>query len=422
MSEKPTITLCMIVKNEEHVIERCLESVHKYIDRYDISDTGSTDKTKEIIKEFFDKKGIPGDVHEIPWEGFGKSRTQALRNCDDKADYAWMIDADDSLEGDFSECLKFIEKTRFSSYSLRIGRGKNFTWWRNQIFKTEDKWNYVGVLHEYANVEDRENKAMGQMPGEYFIHARTEGARNVGVTPQEKYLKDAKVLEDALLNPDSVNYDPVNDRYHFYLAQSYFDAGDYKNAKVWYEKRAKMGGWPEEVFYSIYRVGICSGLLEEPWENTLMHFMMAWDNRPWRSEPLHQISRVFRLNGKPRLAYLYAKQASKIPFPQQDILFLAADIYEWMCLDELTATAFYVGEYEEGLDACNKLLAKDSKLPPEHVDRIRTNRDQYIAAIKTKNEKIKEAQKQRKELEKKYNLTDQVSESTPKKKYKKRKK
>ena len=111
MSEKTTITLCMIVKNEEHVIERCLSSVYKYIDRYDISDTGSTDKTKEIIKKFFDEKGIPGEVHDIPWEGFGKSRTQALRNCDGKADYAWMIDADDSLEGDFTQALDFIDKT-----------------------------------------------------------------------------------------------------------------------------------------------------------------------------------------------------------------------------------------------------------------------------------------------------------------------
>ena len=70
---RPTITLCMIVKDEEHCIKRCLESMAPHIDRYDISDTGSTDKTKEIIKEFFDEKGIPGEVHEIPWQGFGKS-------------------------------------------------------------------------------------------------------------------------------------------------------------------------------------------------------------------------------------------------------------------------------------------------------------------------------------------------------------
>jgi len=406
----------MIVKNEEHVIERCLSSIYKYIDRYDISDTGSTDKTKEIIKKFFDEKGIPGEVHDIPWEGFGKSRTQALRNCDGKADYAWVIDADDTVDGDFSEALKYIEQTRMSSYSLRIGRGPNFTWWRNQIFKTDDMWHYVGVLHEYANCPERENKIMGQIRGDYFIHARTEGARNVGVTPEEKYLKDAAVLEDALLNPDSENYEPKNDRYHFYLAQSYFDAGKYEKAKEWYMKRATMGGWEEEVFYSIYRVGICSGLLEEPWESTLMHFMMAWDARPWRAEPLHQISRVFRMNGKPKLAYLYASQAAKIPFPEYDILFLASDIYSWMCLDELCSTAFYAGQLEEGLNACNRLLS-DGKLPEDQVSRIESNRDHYLLSIRQRDERIRQNQIM---IEKQNNL--QKEKNTKNKTYKKRKK
>ena len=59
MSKRPTVTLCMIVKDEEHIITECLESIYKYIDRYDITDTGSSDRTKEIIKEFFDEKSNP---------------------------------------------------------------------------------------------------------------------------------------------------------------------------------------------------------------------------------------------------------------------------------------------------------------------------------------------------------------------------
>ena len=78
MSERPTVTLCMIVKNEEHIITECLESIYKQVDRYDITDTGSSDKTKEIIKQFFDDKGIPGEVYETEWQGFGKSRTKSL--------------------------------------------------------------------------------------------------------------------------------------------------------------------------------------------------------------------------------------------------------------------------------------------------------------------------------------------------------
>ena len=102
MSERPTVTLCMIVKDEEHIITTCLESVYKHIDRYDITDTGSSDETKEIIKTFFEEKGIPGEVHEMEWLGFGKSRTQSLENAAKSgADYAWVIDADDRLVGEF---------------------------------------------------------------------------------------------------------------------------------------------------------------------------------------------------------------------------------------------------------------------------------------------------------------------------------
>ena len=125
MSKRPTVTLCMIVKDEEHIIRECLESMAPYIDRYDISDTGSTDKTKEIIKEFFEEKGIPGEVHDIPWQGFGKSRTQSLRNCDGKADYAWVIDADDIVEGNFKYPENFGEH---DAYALWIHRG-DFNWW-----------------------------------------------------------------------------------------------------------------------------------------------------------------------------------------------------------------------------------------------------------------------------------------------------
>ena len=52
---RPTVTLCMIVKDESHIIKECLKSMLPYIDRYDITDTGSTDGTPELIKEFMDE-------------------------------------------------------------------------------------------------------------------------------------------------------------------------------------------------------------------------------------------------------------------------------------------------------------------------------------------------------------------------------
>ena len=415
MSDIPELGLCMIVKNEEHVIERCLESIHKYIGYWVICDTGSTDKTKEVIEAFFEKKGIPGEVVDIPWEGFGASRTKALECAKGKMKYAWMIDADDSVEGT-PKLPNFSNPV--DGYSLKIKRG-DFTWWRNHIFRLESNWRYEGVLHEYATCDAGAAMVCLPMNGNYHIEARTEGGRNIDVTPQEKYLKDAEVIMDALTNEKSPHYEPENSRYIFYLAQSYFDAGEYELAKEWYIQRAKAGGWEEEVFYSMYRVGICNVILERPWQEIQDAFMQAWSYRPCRIEPLWQISRLYRQNGNPRLAYLFANQGMGIPFPEQDILFLAHDIWDWQILDEVAATAYYVHEFEKGLAASNMLL-KNPNFPKEHHERTLTNIKLYQEALANKQKAIQE----REERLKGHSDYGATSKKRPerKKSFKKRKK
>lgn len=115
MEKKQTICLNMIVKNESHVIEETLNSIYKYIDYYVINDTGSTDKTREVIKNFFDSKNIKGEIidHEFRtckchtgkykkynWFHFGWNRTFALNKCIGKSDYILIMDADDIIVGD----------------------------------------------------------------------------------------------------------------------------------------------------------------------------------------------------------------------------------------------------------------------------------------------------------------------------------
>ena len=394
MSKRPTVTLCMIVKDEEHIITECLESIYKHIDRYDITDTGSTDSTKEKIREFFEEKGIPGEVHEMEWLGFGKSRTQSLENAAKSGmDYAWVIDADDRLEGKF----KYPEEMTADSYALNIKRGE-FNWWRNQIFKLSSGWRYCGVLHEYAECKGKADK--GEQPltlrlkGDYNIDARTMGARTqeFGDDQAAKYTRDAETLIDCLENDENPNYEPDNLRYMFYVAQSYFDAQNYEKAMEWYEKRATKGGWDEEVWYCVYRVAICKCLLNKPWEQAQDHFLQAWNLRPHRAEPLYQLSRIHRQNNNPRIAYLFAKQAASIPFPEGDILFLAHDVYDWMCLDELAATAYYANDMMNGLEASNRLL-EERKFPKEHEERIVGNFQQYAQWL-TKQEEAKTAMEQ----------------------------
>ena len=70
------LCLNMIVKNEAHVIRRCLDSVRPHITHWVIVDTGSTDGTQALIRDHF--RDIPGALHERPWRDFGHNRTEAL--------------------------------------------------------------------------------------------------------------------------------------------------------------------------------------------------------------------------------------------------------------------------------------------------------------------------------------------------------
>ncbi|MAH43675.1 hypothetical protein CL614_08225 [archaeon] len=376
-----TVTLCMIVKNESHIIKECLESMIPYIDRYDITDTGSDDGTPELIKEFMDEYGIPGEVYLSDWKGFGDgpdsmgSRTESFKNANGKADYAWVIDADDFITGDF----KYPAVMDKDAYSLRIGR-EDFIWWRNQIFRLDAVWHYVGVLHEYAACQ-KENATTDRINGNYRISARTMGARNIGISVVDKYTRDADALYDALNNPECPHYEPNNSRYQFYLAQSYFDSQQWVKSEEAYLKRAGMGGWEEECYYSLYRVALLKAIQDKPWIEIKEAFLDAWESRPIRAEPLYQIARLYRqVHDRPRLAYLYAKMALEIPYPKHDILFISDEVYKYQILDEISATAFYAGKPHVGYHASKRLI-DEKLLPNDHVERIKSNMISYEKVV-----------------------------------------
>ena len=175
--------------------------------------------------------------------------------------------------------------------------------------------------------------------------------------------------------------EPTNSRYQFYLAQSYFDSQQWDNAIAAYYKRVEMGGWEEECYYSLFRIALCEISKNSDWSIVQQKFLDSYDYRPCRAEPLHAIARFLRMNGRPRAAYLFAKEAAQLPYPQQDILFIDTNVYKWMALDELAATAFFTHDFKIGYSACETLL-KQSRLPESEIERVQKNHAAYLEKVK----------------------------------------
>ncbi len=282
-----------------------------------IVDTGSTDGTQDVIRKHMARLGIPGELHERPWRNFGHNRTEALNLAQGHGDYIWVIDADDIVVGtpDFTQLGADI-------YRMRLGEAA-FTYWRPQLFRDGVRVRYEGVVHETAAWETA--CVVERLEGDYHIESRRLGARS---QDPQKYARD----RDLLLA--EVERNPEDARSVFYLAQSYFDLEDFVNARKWYERRIEMGGWDEEVYYSMLRLAESMAKLDEPWLVVQDAYLQAWEFRPTRAEALYAIARRYREDERYLLGHLFAQRAAQIPFPENDLLFVGADIYAWRAIDE----------------------------------------------------------------------------------------
>jgi glycosyltransferase involved in cell wall biosynthesis len=227
----PTLCLNMIVKNESKIILRLLESVHTIIDCYCICDTGSTDNTIELINEYFSNKNIPGKIVTEPFKNFAHNRNFALKSCAGMSDYILLLDADMKLD------IRNFNKSVLSSYdTFTILQGnEHFYYYNKRILKNNQLYNYVGVTHEYIDCPPGSTNYDVKKHELFIIDIGDGGSKS------DKFERDIRLLLKGIED------EPNNDRYHFYLANSYKESGQFKEAIEYYEKRIKFGGWVQEV-------------------------------------------------------------------------------------------------------------------------------------------------------------------------------
>jgi glycosyltransferase involved in cell wall biosynthesis len=346
-----TIGLCMIVKDEAELICRCLASALPLVDYILVVDTGSSDGTQQIIRDFLAEHGIRGAVIDEPWRDFAYNRSFALQKLREVADidYALILDADDVLviEPGF-EVAAFKAAMHHDHYDLLVDEGA-VTHYRGQICSNRLPYAYKGVLHEYLDAPPGERghtKAAG-----LSIRASRGGARSRN---PRKYHDDAALLERAL----ATETDPgLVARYTFYLAQSYHDAGRLDEAAKAYARRAELGGWGEEVWHARLAEARCLRDLGDE-GGFLRRALTAFSERPHRGEPLYELARYHRDHGRHEAAALFAERGLELGHPNGDVLFVEDAVYKWGLLEEYAIAANYARDparKNRGFAACNWL-------------------------------------------------------------------
>ena len=356
VSRRASICLCMIVKNESAVIERCLASVRDLVDYWVVSDTGSTDGTQDLIRAAMD--GIPGELHEDPWQNFGHNRSLNLEHARGKADYLLLIDADMVLrqDGDLPELTA-------DSYMIRHGGDTEYR--NKRLVRGSLPWRYVGSTHEYLTT--------GRPDHELHLDALVVDHFADGGSRADKFERDARLLTADLVR------DPNNTRTVFYLAQTRRDQGEHDEAVALYRRRARMGGWPEEVYFSLLQVGELLADADQ-WPEAMDAFVEAWEFRPQRLEALYELTSRLRVQGRYQAAYAFACAGIGEPQPA-DVLFVRPWVYRWGLLFELSISAYWVDDFRASVRACDKLLAMPD-LPDLHREQTVANRAMSVERLK----------------------------------------
>ena len=357
------LALILMIRNEEKIIKRCLEAVENVVDCFCVCDTGSNDKTVEIVEEFL--KTRKGCLTTEPWKNFGHNRTVSFQNAQKYVRDELKWDLVDTygllLDADMVFVPNVLKQQKLTGVGYNLVQINGALEYNNcRLVRMDYPCKCVGVTHEYWDVPTT------VIPREVcYINDRDDGG-----CKHDKFERDRKLLEQGILD------EPTNVRYMFYLAQTYKCLGMFNEAIKMYKKRILAGGWDEEVWYSHYMIGELY-LVTNNVPKFECWMQKAHKYRSSRAEPLYKLVQYFRVTGDHYKAYHYLKQGRSIPYPN-DSLFVEGPVYRGLFDYEASILDYYVhSDKTFGLRDSMTALLKT----PEYVHNVISNIKFYTNSI-----------------------------------------
>lgn len=242
----------MIVKNEAHIIKRCLESVKNIIDFLVVCDTGSSDDTIKIIADFMEKNKIKGLIKKIIFHNFSQARNEALEIAKNYSDYILFLDADMVLVNN-----GFKKEDLNKDVYFLIQKNKGIQYRNIRIVKSDKNWFYQGFTHEVLRCQELLEE---ELLSTLYIDDVDDGGS-----------KENKLSRDI----DLLQQDEKNSRTIFYLANTHFSLFQFSQAEKNYKLYLQMSTWSEELWFSLYRLGIIASIRSN--EKEILYFFNKCD-------------------------------------------------------------------------------------------------------------------------------------------------
>ena len=352
-TKNPHISLLIMMKDEEERLHITLNSCLGHVDSIVAYDTGSTDNTIKILKEFCEKHKLPLKLKEGVFVNFSISRNVSLVFVDsfDDIDYILLLDVSDELRGG-DKLRNFCKKEMGSVNNAYLVCQewfftKNDKYFNTRLVKHRKGWRYNGSVHEWMS-DEAEIKGPGvfKMPDDIILYQdRTTDGNKSG----NRFSRDKELLLNDL------NNNLTETRTLFYLAQTCACLNEPENAFYYYKLRSELEGFQEEKFHSFLRGGEFSIQLKHDWHTSLGFFMKAFEHSS-RAEPLIIIAKYYNNEKKWHLAYTFIKLACSLPYPTESILFVDKYAYDYTRWHIMGIVAYYCGKFEDGKHACLKAI------------------------------------------------------------------
>ncbi|CAM3719363.1 glycosyltransferase [Cohnella lubricantis] len=335
-----TISLCMIVKNEEETIGRCLDSVHDLVDEINIVDTGSTDRTKEIVSQYTNR------IFDFEWiQDFAAARNYSFDQA--TQDYIFWLDADDVLlEKDrerFRE-LKGSLDTRIDSVIMNYvlsrdsgGNAHNVTR-HNRLVKRSISPRWIYPIHEILVIR-----------GSLLLSP-------VEITHAPKLEKRNRTRNLTILQ-EHIRKDGPSRRSEFYLANELFDNERYDEALAAYE--SFLQGSVENFEDHIAACGVLAHLYHErgDLDRELQYLFKTFEYDVPRADYVCRIGLWFEQKGEYRLASYWYEEAAEQDIPVDYFGLMNLVCWTWVPHVQLMLCYGKLGELGKALEHIEKALS-----------------------------------------------------------------